>query len=162
MRQGLRHYLNENGFRASDYDAPRTPVKMFGLRFSVPNPPLHAWILRRHDLHHMATGFGTDLLGEAQLAVWEWRRGLRGAGLYSTLYVLGIAIPGLLLVPHKTWWIWRAAGRGRSLFRERSLSYEQLLDMQIGDLRAHLRVPISGLAREPRGLPRNPTGLPSR
>jgi ubiquinone biosynthesis protein Coq4 len=33
-----------------------------------------------HDLHHVATGFGTDMIGEGEVSVWETRRRLRPLG----------------------------------------------------------------------------------
>lgn len=73
--EALQVYLDENGFTRASYDAPRTPASFLGIRFSVPNTPRHAWAIRLHDLHHVATGFGTDLAGEGRISAWEARRG---------------------------------------------------------------------------------------
>lgn len=82
VEQGLNAYLEENGFTVKAYDAPRTPASFLGLRFSVPNTPRHRWAIMLHDLHHVATGYGTDPAGEGQISAWECRRGLRPLGLY--------------------------------------------------------------------------------
>ena len=34
-------------------------------------PKFFQALLFKHDIHHMITGFGTDLLGEAKLLCWE-------------------------------------------------------------------------------------------
>ena len=75
-RHGLDAYLEENGFTPEEYDAPRTPASFLRIRFSVPNPPRHRWAIMLHDLHHVATGFGTDPAGEGQISAWEFRRGV--------------------------------------------------------------------------------------
>ena len=49
VRDALAAFLAENGYDAADYDAPRTPAKLLGVRFSVPNPPRHRWSIMRHD-----------------------------------------------------------------------------------------------------------------
>ena len=44
--------------------------------------------VRWHDLHHVATRFGTDNVGEGEISAWELRRGLRGLGPYVGAIVL--------------------------------------------------------------------------
>src|SRR4051794_5759973 len=80
VRDALDHYLAENGFTAASYSSARSEGSLFGLKFSLPNPPSHQRALRLHDLHHVATGFGTDHAGEAEISVWQARRGLHAGG----------------------------------------------------------------------------------
>ena len=68
VRRARDAYLEENGFTVAAYDAPRTPANILGFTFSVPNPPRHRAAIMLHDLHHVATGFGTDLRGEGDAA----------------------------------------------------------------------------------------------
>jgi hypothetical protein len=82
VREGLRAYLAENCFTVEGYEAPRTEAFFLGIRFSVPNTPRHAWAIRLHDLHHVATGYGTDMAGEGAISAWEALRGLRDTGAY--------------------------------------------------------------------------------
>ena len=98
----------------------------------------------RHGLHHVATGCGTDLAGEAEVAAWECRAGLRPLGLYTGAIVLSIALLGLLIAPRRTVRAWRAS-RGRSLFHVSEYSYADLLLLTVGELRALVRLPASGL-----------------
>ena len=83
VRDALDHYLAENGFTKEGYASPTTSGSFLGLKFSVPNPPSHQRAVRLHDLHHVATGFGTDHAGEAEISVWQARRDLRVAGSTS-------------------------------------------------------------------------------
>ncbi|HEU4538135.1 MAG TPA: hypothetical protein VFS00_28635, partial [Polyangiaceae bacterium] len=60
VRQGRDAYLGENHFTLEAYDAPRTEASFLGMAFTVPNTPRHRWGIMLHDLHHVATGYGTD------------------------------------------------------------------------------------------------------
>lgn len=150
VREARDVYLAENGFTVAGYDSPTSPGALFGLRFSVPNPPAHRHALRLHDLHHVATGFGTDHAGEAEISAWQARSGLVPAGLYVTAIVLGNLAIGALAAPARTAFaLTRRAGR--SLFSV-PVDYEALLGQTVGELRALMDIPMEGLARLPRGL----------
>lgn len=151
VERGLRAYMEENGFTVEAYDAPWTPASLLGIRFGVPNTPRHRWAIRLHDLHHVATGYGTDPAGEGQISAWECRRGVRRLGLYVGTIVASGVLLGLLVAPRKSLRAWRASGRGRSLFHE-DRDYPELLAMSVGELRALLGVPKDGLATGLRGL----------
>lgn len=145
VRRGRQAYFEENGFSARAYDERWTRASLLGVRFRVPNTARHRWAIMRHDLHHVATGFGTDFAGEAEMSAWECRGGLRGLGLYTGGIVLGLALAGLLTQPRRTLAAWRAAS-GRSLFRARDLDLEALLAWDVGRLRRELGLPADGLA----------------
>ena len=145
-------YLEENGFTVESYDAPRTPASFLGIRFSVPNTPRHRWAIMLHDLHHVATGYGTDPRGEGELSAWECRRGLRPLGLYVGLIVISGVLLGLITAPRRTLRAWQASTGGLSLFHETDHSYEELLCLKTGDLRRLLELPVSGLSDRRRGL----------
>jgi hypothetical protein len=145
-------YLAENGFTVAEYDAPRTPASIFGLRFSVPNTPKHRWAIMLHDLHHVATGYGTDLVGEGEISAWELRSGLGSLGLYVGSIVLGGALFGLMIAPRRTLSALLRGAPKRALFDRPDLSYDALMRMSVAQLRAELRIPLDGLAVIPREL----------
>lgn len=151
VEQARDAYLAENGFTLAGYDADTTPASILGIRFRVPNTPRHRWAIMRHDLHHAATGYGTDLVGEVETSAWECRAGLRGLGLYTGAIVLGLALLGLAVAPVRTLRAWRAS-RGRSLFTAPEVPYEAVLGLRLGALRARLGIPDAGLATRPRRL----------
>ncbi|MFT3776328.1 MAG: hypothetical protein QM820_64105 [Minicystis sp.] len=151
VREALEVYLAENGFTKESYDAPKTKGSFLGVAFSVPNPPAHQRAIRFHDLHHVATGFGTDHAGEAEISAWQARRGLRVAGAYVTAIVLTNTLLGVVFAPRRTWVALRSAGKGRSLFDARA-DYEALLDGTVVELRDLLGIPRDGLATGVRGL----------
>ncbi len=160
-------YLAENGFTVEGYDAKWTEASFLGIPLRVPNTRHHAWAIQRHDLHHVATGYGTDLVGEGEISAWELARGMRGLGAYVGAIVLTGAAMGLLFAPRRTLRAWRAsrrAGGGDSLFQSRR-SYEELLALSVAELRRELGVPEGGVAEHPRRLhayaPR-PAATPAR
>src|SRR3954464_4697912 len=80
-------YLRENGFSAELYDAKGSKVNVLGFEVYRPLTADASRGIRRHDLHHVATGYGTDFVGEAEVSAWELGRGLTGLGLYVRLIV---------------------------------------------------------------------------
>ena len=115
MRDGRTPYLAENGFTVDAYDSKWTDASFFGIRFRVPNTARHRQAIMMHDLHHVATGYGTDLVGEAEISAWEVRRGLRGVGAYVGAIVIAGATAGLVFAPRRTLRAWRASRPGGSL-----------------------------------------------
>lgn len=152
VRAGRDAYLAENGFSVEAYDAPRTEASVLRIRFSIPNTPQHRWAIQLHDLHHVATGYGTDHTGEAEISAWEAAQSLRGLGLYVGTIVVSGALLGLSIAPLRTLRAWRAARAPSSLFQRDDLAYEALLQLTVGELRALLGVPDDGLCERPRRL----------
>lgn len=149
--EGREAYLTENGFSVAAYEDPWTEASFLGAKFRVPNTAKHRRAIRLHDLHHVATGYGTDLVGEAEVSAWELRRGLRGLGTYVSAIVIAGALAGLVFAPRRTLRAWRASRPRGSLFQTRR-GYEELVKMSVGELRQDLGVPEEGIAEEPRRL----------
>jgi len=150
VREARDLYLAENGFTMAAYEAPTTQGSFLGHRFTVPNPPAHQRAIRLHDLHHVATGFGTDHAGEGEISVWQLRRGLRGAGLYVAGVVLANALLGIVLAPRRTLAALQHSAEGGSLLNS-NLDYQSILEQSVGELRAMLAIPPQGLAAGRRG-----------
>lgn len=149
VREALGVYLAENGFDTAGYTADTFEVEAFGRTYSFPNSADRKKAIPLHDLHHVATGYGTDLVGEAEVGAWELRGGCRTAVVYA---LNGAALlGGLLIAPLRTLRALRDARGARALYRL-PLDYAALLDLTLGELRARLGVPAEGLAREPRRL----------
>ena len=143
VADALQAYLDENGFDKSLYDAPYTPASFLGISFGMPNTPSHRLAIMRHDLHHVATGYGTDLAGEAEISAWEVRRGFGDIGLYVGAIISSGVLLGMLGWPLRTIAASRAPGR-KNLFGK-ELRYDDLLAMTVGELRELLGVPRDGL-----------------
>lgn len=146
-RDALGMYLEENGFDAAEYTAPRGTVWVFGIEASIPNPPSRQRLLPLHDLHHVVTGYGTDLVGEAEVSAWELRGGLGHASWYERLLVTSVLLTGCVIAPLRTWRAWRAGQGARSLFAEET-HIEQLYAMSVSELRAYCNAPPDGIAQQ--------------
>jgi len=85
-----------------------------------------------HDLHHVATGYDSSLLGEAEISVFELRN---GAGTPLIFFLCcGSILVGLCLSPQRMWRAWRAARGAHSLYGTQ-IPYETLLAMDVSALR---------------------------
>jgi hypothetical protein len=153
VERGRDAYLAENGFSVETYTAKYTPASFLGIPLKVPNTKHHQWAIKLHDLHHVATGYGTDMAGEAEVSAWEARRGVRSLGLYVGSIVVSLALFGLVIAPRRTIAAWRVSGdSAHSLFGRGDLEYDALLRMSVAELRAELRVPAHGVPQLQRGL----------
>ena len=158
VRQARDAYLAENGFSVAEYDSKWTKASFFGIPFAIPNTARHRVGIMLHDLHHVATGYGTDQVGEGEISMWEARGGLRPLGFYVGGIVMSGGLMGLFMAPRRALRAWRSA-RGESLFalcrlpkEEFDARYEELLASSVAELRERLGVPPSGVADRPRKL----------
>lgn len=152
MRAALDDYLAVNGFDTRTYDAPTYEVdlsEITGERWAFPNTPARKRAIPLHDLHHVVTGYGTDLMGEAEIGAWELVAGCNSLFLWwINLSAVGV---GLLLSPRRVLRAARRAMGQRTLYRH-PLGYAAILQMTVGELRARLKVPQTGQADRPARL----------
>jgi hypothetical protein len=139
-------YLDENQFSVESYTAPTFRLKLLGIPLRLPNTKARQRAIPLHDLHHVATGYGTDFVGEAEIGAWELVAGCNS----SVTYFLnaGAVMIGLLLAPLRVVRAARRARGTRTLYRE-PMPYRALLAMSVPELRDHLRLPEDGLADRP-------------
>jgi hypothetical protein len=161
LRAARDRYLAENGFRVEEYDAPWTDASFFFIPLKIPNTPRHRTALRAHDLHHVATGYGTDLVGEAEISIFEWRRSgarlgvLPGCDVYVSAIVTSLALFGAVFAPRRALAAWKAAAPSEPQAKTTLFdvhdddAYEHLLEADVATLRAHLGLPASGIAVGP-------------
>lgn len=152
VERGLLAYLDENGFKREDYASKWTPAAILGIPILVPNTAKHRWAIMLHDLHHVATGYGTDTAGEGEIAAWEVRRGILSVGLYVGGIILSALLMGLIFAPRKTVAAWKSSNGKGSLFKTESHEYKELLEMSIGELRENLGLDRDGHYRDYRKL----------
>jgi hypothetical protein len=143
--RGLDAYLAENGFTKASYEDAWTQASFLGIPFKVPNTDKHKIGIKLHDLHHVATGYGTDLVGEGEISAWEARRGLRPVGLYVAAIILTGCLVGAVAAPKRFRNAMRAEGTS-ALWQQKQYTYEQLLELTIAELRALLGISESGIA----------------
>jgi hypothetical protein len=129
------------------YSARWATLKMGAIPLAFPNTKGRQAALKLHDLHHIATGYGTDIAGEGQIGAWEVAG---GCASHTAAWVLNLLVmaAGLVLAPRECF---RAFVRGRQTRNLYRTPYAEALELgTVGALRDHL-----GL-----GAPASPALLP--
>ena len=149
VRDAVDRYMEENGFTRSEYAAKTVPVKVGPITFQLPNGPARQKAIPLHDIHHAVTGYGTDLIGEAEIAVWELRGGCTNAFLWA-INLAGF-VAGLFISPRRLLVAFKRARNAKTLY-SLGLTPEEVGDMKLEALRAKLGIAAGGVAdRELRG-----------
>jgi hypothetical protein len=101
LREARAQYFRDNGLdQDGGYDSKWVKVRIGPLPVVFPNTKARRAALLPHDLHHVATGYDTSLVGEAEIGAWELASGCRG---YYAAWILnlGAAVTGLFLAPRR-------------------------------------------------------------
>lgn len=137
-RDALVQFLEESGMRPKGDPSPEIyPDDWFRLPIGSRRIPLfkHGAIkqsLMLHDLHHVLTGYGTDLRGEIELAGWELGSGGCGTRAFMWLDRLGVAFLALFAAPRSFFRACRVGRACRNLYRD---DLDELLVLDPADLR---------------------------
>lgn len=137
VRAGRDRYLAENSLSPESYTAPGFPIYVWKWTVRLPNPGLLRW----HDLHHVVTGYGTGLIGEAEVSAYELRAGCRSAMVL--MLCAGAIMFGMFVSPRRIYRAWKRAKGTRTLYHT-DIPYDELLLMSVSDLRKHLEMPPEG------------------
>jgi hypothetical protein len=139
VREARARYFADNGFGDDGGYTDRwvTLYKLGPIPLGFPNTAGRVAAVRYHDLHHLATGYDTDIVGEAEIAAWELAS---GCSQYPAAWVLNsLALPiGMLRNSER---IQRAFARGcrtRNLYSEPFA--DNLLTERLGALRERLGI----------------------
>jgi hypothetical protein len=149
VREARDRYLEENGFTLRQYEAPTFTITLFGLTWSLPNGAARRRAVPLHDLHHVATGYGTALSGEAETSAFELRGGINS--LFLWCFKLAAVTIGLFVAPRRVARSFAVARGARTLYVD-DMPYDALLALSLGELRARLGIPQDGLADRPSSL----------
>jgi hypothetical protein len=143
--QAVDDYLTENGFTIAEYTAKTVRFFAGPLSFRVPNPKARQEAVPLHDIHHVVTGFGTDVIGEGEQGIWELRAGCPApvAIFLNSLAAAG----GFLLSPRRIIRAFLSANGATTLYGS-SISEESAKLMTVRELRRHLHVPENGIANQ--------------
>ena len=109
LREARTQYFRENGIDDDGgYAKEWVRIKLGPVPVSFPNTTGRRAALLPHDLHHIATGYDTTLVGEAEIGAWELASGCRD---YYAAWILnlGAVVIGLFLSPRR---VVRAFQRG--------------------------------------------------
>jgi len=141
VREGRDRFLADHSLDLDSYTAPGYLLAIGRLRVPLPNPGL----LSLHDLHHVATGFGSGLLGEAEVSAFELRAGCRSFMVH--ILCIGAVLLGMIIAPRRIMGVWKRSRGARTLYHT-AIPYDALLDMDLVELRQLLGIPPGGLSRK--------------
>jgi hypothetical protein len=141
----LTQYFEENGFGPDGgYEATWVDFSLGPIPFPFPNTPARKRAVRYHDLHHLVTGYRTDLPGEFEISAWEIGAGCKGFLAAWQLNLGGMA-GGLFLCPRRSF---RAFVRGRHSDTLYGRAYDDaLLGLTVGEARRLTRLDTADAAR---------------
>jgi hypothetical protein len=139
-------YYERNRFGADGGDSlDWVPLEVLGMTLKIPNTEGRRRAVRFHDLHHVVTGYETDLRGEAEIAAWELASGCLRWPAATLLNSVALAM-GLVLAPRRICRAWARGRQTRNLYREDGI--EHLLPRTVDDVRRALA--LDGAAPRPR------------
>jgi hypothetical protein len=144
MREARARYFEVNRFgEDGNYGDAWVDFKLGPLPLPFPNTPGRVRAVRYHELHHVLTGYDTDIIGEFEISAWEIAAGCKG---YVAAWQLNLGgmFAGLWVAPRRTV---RAFMRGRSSETLYDQPLEALLDATVGATRASM-----GIDRPPRRM----------
>ena len=110
-------YFEANGFGADGgYSKKVEVVKVGPIPLIIPNVQGRVDALRFHDLHHVLTGYRTDLRGEFEVACFELGAGCGRLWFAWLINLAGIA--GALVILRRAAHAWARGRRSGGLYHE--------------------------------------------
>lgn len=93
IRAGRDAYFAANCLPADGgYNEKWVRFKVMGIPVVFPNTEARKRQVPAHDVHHVLTGYGTDLTGESEIGAWEIGSGCDGPARHLGLRVMSVAI----------------------------------------------------------------------
>jgi hypothetical protein len=106
-----------------------------------PNSDARRAAVRFHDLHHILTGYTTDIRGEFEISAWELAGGCGRYWVAWHLNLLGL-LGGLCLNPGQVWRAFLRGRRSKTLYR--GFHFESVLNQTPDSMRQALALPPLG------------------
>jgi hypothetical protein len=143
LREARAQYFRENGIpEDGGYTGKWVRIKLGPVPVVFPNTTGRRAALLPHDLHHVATGYDTTLVGEAEIGAWELASGCRHH-IAAWVLNLGAVITGLFLSPRRVCRAFLRGWRSTNLYQlgvdagwpqETVRGLRQRLGLQEGDI----------------------------
>ena len=148
LRDARARYFADNGFGDDGgYGARFAKIELGPIPIWIPNTAARVKALHYHDLHHVVTGYATDLAGEAEIGAWEIASGCRDKLVAWFLNMQAMTI-GMFITPRR---VFAAFVRGRHSDNLYPLTYhDALLDETVADMRERLRLAGDAPSATPR------------
>lgn len=132
-------YFLANDFGADGgYSDKWVDLKVGPLHLPFPNTAARVKAVGVHDLHHLVTGYQTDLRGEAEISAWELGAGCKRLAVAWFLDLAAMPM-GAVLAPKR---LFKAYVRGRRSDTLYGRPYQPLLTQTVGQVRT-----LTGLAK---------------
>lgn len=137
LRDARGRYFADNAFGDDGgYAKKWVKLQLGPLPFAFPNSAARVRAVKYHDLHHVVTGYDTDVVGEAEIGAWEIGSGCAG---FVAAWILNLYAMMLGFLAGNPRAVWRAFLRGRHTKNLYHDEYgEALLDARLGAVRARL------------------------
>ena len=141
VETAVERYMKGNGFTREEYTAKTVPVKVGPIVFRLPNGPARQRAIAQHDVHHVLTGYHTDLTGEAEIGAFE----LRGGCTSFFLWMINVAavVAGMFIAPRRVLRAFRRARGARTLYAL-DLGAAEVAPLDVDALRERAGVPRGG------------------
>lgn len=137
MREARATYFAVNHFGENGgYDDPWVDFMLGPIPFPFPNTKGRIEAVRFHDVHHILTGYDTNVIGESEIAAWELGAGCEDFAAAWVLNLAGIG-GGLVFAPRRTL---RAFVRGRRSRSFYGAELDELLDLTVAEARERMHV----------------------
>jgi hypothetical protein len=121
------------------YDKKWVRIQLGAVPIFLPNMAGRDRAVRLHDLHHIVTGYSTELVGEAEIGAWEVGSGCGNFWHAWVLNLWAFAL-GLLIAPRRTFSAFVRGRHSENLYHTHSQLGETLLDETVGAMRKRLQL----------------------
>jgi hypothetical protein len=136
MEAARADYYRVNGFGDDGGDSlDWVPLTFWKFTIKIPNTQSRRKALKIHDLHHVVTGYATNLVGEAEIAAWELASGCRRMPAAFVLNMFALAI-GAILAPRLVLRAWARGRATQNLYPHDTV--DALLPLDVATVRASL------------------------
>lgn len=132
-------WLEDNGLDPNPYNKD---FKLLGINFGQGDKLMG--LLQSHDLHHVATGYGTDYIGELEISAWE--TAARGPMLARLIGAFG-TLAALVVSPKRIYNAFKAGLGAKSIYATEG-GAGVMLGCTVGQMRQQLGVPLAGLGQK--------------
>ncbi|MFV8750650.1 hypothetical protein ACNOYE_08860 [Nannocystaceae bacterium ST9] len=139
LLEARTRYFEANGFGDDGgYSDKWVKIVLFGkLPVHIPNTPGRVRAVRYHDLHHVVTGYSTDMHGEAQISAWELASNCKREYAAWLLNAGGL-LYGLITTPGDMFRAWVRGRHSENLYGRRF--DDALLGERVEPMRRELRL----------------------
>ena len=142
LKDARARYFEVNRFGESGgYDDAWVDFHLGPIAAPFPNTAGRRRAVRYHDLHHVLTGYRTDIRGEAEISAWELGSGCFDMKAAWFLNLGGFWL-GALIAPRLTWRAYTRGLRSRNLY---ALAFDDaLLGRTVGEVRREVGLDDAG------------------